>query len=168
MNMNASIAEKKIKELGIPDMPLREITPVRTQLATDWFQKYKILCHEFMRSLSDNVDTLAMLNLTQEEFMGVLTGRALPENLSFRFRVPLIWGGKMEIKNMFICKTFPHSLNMDIFIMSQTENQTVWVPDPAKKIYLPIGNLAGGAGGNGTEDRITESIASELASNHDM
>ena len=43
MNMNASIAEKKIKELGIPDMPLREITPVRTQLATDWFQKYKIL-----------------------------------------------------------------------------------------------------------------------------
>jgi hypothetical protein len=45
MGMNASIAEKMIAELGMKDLPVREITPVRTQVAPDWFQKYKTLCH---------------------------------------------------------------------------------------------------------------------------
>jgi hypothetical protein len=168
MGMNASIAEKMIAELGMKDLPVREITPVRTQVAPDWFQKYKTLCHEFMRSLSDSIETLAVMGLPQEDFMGILTGRALPENLSFRFRIPLVWGGKLELDNLFLCKTFPHSFNMDIFLLSQSGNQTIWIPDPAKKIYLPVSTLGGGAGGNGTEDRITESIASQLAADRDM
>jgi hypothetical protein len=121
-----------------------------------------------MRSLSDSIETLAVMGLPQEDFMGILTGRALPENLSFRFRIPLVWGGKLELDNLFLCKTFPHSFNMDIFLLSQSGNQTIWIPDPAKKIYLPVSTLGGGAGGNGTEDRITESIASQLAADRDM
>ena len=53
--------------------------------------------------------------------------------------------GELSIENMFLCKTFPHSYNMDRFIISQSGNDLIWLPNPAKKIYLPIGNINGNA-----------------------
>ena len=168
MQLNASTAEKKISELGMKDLPLVEYTPHRINVCADWFAKYKQLCHEFMSGLSDCIEELALMNLPQDDFMELIMGNKIPENLSIRFRIPLVWGGDLIIENMFMCKTFPHSYNMDRFIISQAGNDTIWLPNPSKKIYLPVSTLGGGDGGNGTEDRITETIASQLASDRDI
>lgn len=168
MQLTASAAETLIAELGMNDLPLTEFQPKPALVAPDWFKRYKELCHNFMMSLTDSVDTLAMMNLPQDDFVNLIMGRAIPENLSIRFRVPLVWGGKLDIDNLFMCKTFPHSHNMDRFIISQSGNSTIWLPDPVQKVYLPAHTLGGGEGGNGTEDRLTEQIASQIAANRDM
>ncbi|MCR5193996.1 MAG: hypothetical protein K6B71_00515 [Alphaproteobacteria bacterium] len=152
-------AEKRLSELKMPDMPLMEI-PVKTvSVEKDWFKKYKELCHEFTRSLTDSVQELAMMNLSRDEFMGLLMGRQIPGNLSFRLKVPLVFGGKLEIDNMFMCFTFPHSHNMDRFILEQSGNETIWVPNPAKKIYIPIHSVISGNGGNAVPDRLNQFAA---------
>ncbi len=168
MQLTASTAEKLIAELGMPDMPLIEVRPISTSLSPEWFGEYKNLCRRFMLSLTDSVDTLAMMDIPQDEFMNLIMGRTLPDNLSFRFRIPLTWGGRMEISNMFMCRTFPHSYNMDRFILTQAGAQTIWLPDPAKKVYWPANVASGGEGGNGTEDRLTEQIASQIAADRDF
>lgn len=168
MQLNASTAEKKISDLGIKDMPLVEYTPKRTSVTSDWFTQYKQLCHQFMSGLSDCIEELALINMSQEDFMDMIMGHRIPENLSIRFRIPLVWGGDLSVENMFMCKTFPHSYNMDRFIIMQSGNDTVWLPDPPKKIYLPVSTLGGGDGGNGTEDRLTETIASQIVADRDV
>ncbi len=168
MQLNASLAEKKIAELGFKDLPIMEIKPIRANIPDDWFTRYKRLCHEFMTTLSDCIEEIAMMNLSQDDFMDLVMGRKIPENLSIRFRIPLVWGGDLSTENLFMCKTFPHSYNMDRFIISQSGNDIIWLPNPAKKIYLPIGTLGGGDGGNGTEDRLTETIASQIVADRDI
>ena len=168
MQLNASTAERKILELGMKDMPLIEYTPKRTSVTSDWFTQYKQLCHQFMSGLSDCIEELALINMSQEDFMDLIMGHRIPENLSIRFRIPLVWGGDLSVENMFMCKTFPHSYNMDRFIIMQSGNDTVWLPDPPKKIYLPVSTLGGGDGGNGTEDRLTETIASQIVADRDV
>ena len=71
------------------DLPLVEHKPVLTRVEPNWFSKYKNLCKEFIMSLSDSIETLAFMNLSQDEFVNLIMGRAIPENLSIRFRVPL-------------------------------------------------------------------------------
>lgn len=168
MQLNKSNAEKLITDLGMKDVPIIEHTPTSCVLTPNWFTRYKELCREFMLSLTDSVETLAFMNLPQEDFMNLIMGRSIPENMSFRLRVPLIWGGKLEIDNMFMCRTFPHSYNMDRFLMAQSDATTLWLPNPANKIYHPAQTLGGGDGGNGTEDRLTETIASQIASDRDF
>ena len=163
MQLTASAAEKLIDELGVKGMPLTQVSPTPHHVPSDWFIKYKELCRHFMMSLTDSVETLSFMNLDQDTFINLIMGRALPENLSIRFRIPLIWGGELEIDNLFMCKTFPHSYNMDRFIISQAGNDNIWLPAPTSKIYLPANTLGGGEGGNGTEDRLTEQVASQIA-----
>lgn len=162
MSLNQGAAENLLQELSIKDMPLVAITPKTTQISSDWFKKYKELCHQFMLTLTDSVETLAFMNLTQDEFMNLIMGKSMPENMSFRLRIPLIWGGKLEIDNMFICRTFPHSYNMDRFILAQHGNKTVWLPNPPNKVYWPARTASGGDGGNATEDRLTENSAAQI------
>ena len=168
MQLNQSNAERLIAELGMKDMPIMEIVPHSCAISPDWFTKYKELCHEFMLSLTDSVETLAFMNLPQDDFMNLIMGRSIPENMSFRLRIPLIWGGKLEIDNMFMCRTFPHAYNMDRFLMAQSDATTIWLPNPVNKVYHPAQTLGGGDGGNGTEDRLTETIASQIASDRDF
>ena len=68
MQLTASTAEKLIAELGMPDMPLVEVRPISTSLSPEWFGEYKNLCRRFMLSLTDSVDTLAMMDIPQDEF----------------------------------------------------------------------------------------------------
>ena len=149
------------------DLPLIEFTPRPHKIAPDWFARYKDLCKQFMLSLTDSVETLAFMNLTQDEFMNIIMGHALPQNISIRFRIPLAWGGELNINNMFMCWTFPHAYNMDRFIISQSGNKTVWLPNPSKKIYLPAHTAGGGDGGNATEDRLAQ-MGAQLAGGRDM
>lgn len=166
MQLNAGNAEKILADMSMDDMPVIEYTPIPTQLAPDWFTHYKKLCREFTSSLSDSVEELAFMNLSQDEFMGLLMGQSIPANMSFRFRIPLVWGGKLEIDNMFMCWTFPHSMRLDKFLIMQSDAKTVWLPNPNKKIYLPAHTTGGGDGGNATEDRLAQ-MAAQLAAGRD-
>lgn len=163
MQLNKGNAEQILADMSMDDMPVIEFSPTPTPLAPDWFARYKKLCHEFTSSLTDSVEELAFMNLSQDEFMGLLMGQSIPKNISFRFRIPLMWGGKMEIDNMFMCWTFPHSVRLDKFLTIQSDAKTVWLPNPNKKIYLPAHTAGGGDGGNATEDRLAQ-MAAQLAS----
>lgn len=162
MQLNQATAEKLLADMGMNDMPIMEIVPTPTALSPDWFKKYKELCHNFVTSLTDSVQELAFMNLDQDEFMSLLMGQSIPKNMSFRFRIPLTWGGKMEIDNMFMCWTFPHAQKLDRFIISQSGAESIWLPNPAKKIYIPAHTTGGGDGGNATEDRLAQ-MAAQLA-----
>lgn len=167
MELTQTSAENILADMGMSDLPLRQVHVTPAPVAPDWFAKYKQLCHQFMMSLTDSVETLAFMNLSQDEFMNLLMGRELPPNTSLRWRVPLVWGGALDIDNMFLCPTFPVSQNMDRFIIMQNGSPSVWMPDPAKKVYLPTRSGGGGAGGNATEDRLTQ-MAAQMASNRGM
>lgn len=159
MQWTQEIAEKRLTDMNMSDIPVSRISPKPTKVAPDWFPKYKELCHEFMRSLTDSVQELALMNLSRDEFIGLIMGREMPVNLSIRFRVPLVWGGKLAIDNLFLCFTFPQSQNLDRFILEQTGNQTIWLPNPTKKIYVPIHNTISGNGGNAVPDRLNQFAA---------
>ena len=167
MQLSQTSAENRIADLGMDDMPIIQIRPTPHIVAPDWFKKYHQLVHEFARSLTDSIQELAFLNLPQDDFIELITGRHIPENLSIRFRVPLVWGGKLEIKNLFMCMTFPYAHNMDRFIIEQSGNDIIWLPNPAKKIYIPAHMAGGGDGGNATEDRLSQ-IAAQMVSSHGM
>ena len=101
MQLTRESAEQRLHDFNMGDMPVMELRPTPTVVTSDWFTKYKKLCHEFTQSLTDSVDELALMNLTTDEFMGLIMGHAVPQNLSIRFRVPLTWGGKLELDNLF-------------------------------------------------------------------
>ena len=167
MQLSQATAENRIADLGMDDLPLEQIRPEPHIVAPDWFKKYHELVHEFARSLTDSIQELAFMNLPQDDFIDLIMGRRMPENLSVRFRTPLVWGGKLEIDNLFMCMTFPHSHNMDKFIIEQSGNDIIWMPNPAKKVYIPAHMANGGDGGNATEDRLSQ-LAAQIASSHGM
>lgn len=167
MQMNQGSAEKRIADLGMDDLPLVYIHPENHPVSPDWFRKYHNLLHEFAVSLTDSIQELAFMNLPQDDFMDLIMGRRMPNNLSVRFRTPLVWGGKLEIDNMFMCMTFPYSHNMDRFIIEQSGNDVIWLPNPTKKIYLPAHMMNGGDGGNATSDRLSQ-LAAQIAASRGM
>lgn len=156
MQWTQDFAEKRLADMNMPDMPVVQITPKPVAVSKDWFQKYKELCHEFMRSLTDSVQELALMNLARDEFMELIMGRKIPINLAIRFRKPLLWGGALDTDNLFMCFTFPQSQNLDRFIIEQAGNETIWLPNPEKKIYMPIHSTIAGNGGNATADRLAQ------------
>ncbi len=162
--MNKSAAELRLAQLSMDDLPIVEVSAKQHPVPSDWFVKFKQLRREFMRSLTDSITELSFLNLSQDEFMGLVMGNNIPPNLTIRLRVPLIYGGKLEMENMFMCRTFPHGHNMDRFIIEQAGNSIIWFPNPVKKIYVPAHTLGGGDGGNATTDRLTQMAAQIAAS----
>lgn len=167
MQLNETVVQKRLADLGITDMPLVEVRPVNTNVSPDWFVKYRTTVRDFMMSLTDSIEELSFLNLSQDEFMALLMGKRLPNNMSIRFRTPLIWGGKMNTANLFMCRTFPISNNLDRFIIEQYGNETIWLPNPVKKIYVSAHTIGGGDGGNATEDRLSQ-IAAQIAAGRGM
>lgn len=167
MQWAENFAKEKLAEMQMDDLPIIPVHPQKKAVQTDWFQKYRILCHEFIRSLKDCTQELAFMNLNQDEFMNILMGREIPENLSIRFRVPLVFGGNLEIENLFMCWTFPQSHNLDRFIIEQYENDIIWLPNPIKKIYLSAHTTNGGNGGNTASDRLSQ-LASQIVSNRNL
>ncbi len=163
MQLTKDTAEKRLKDMNMGDMPIMEFHPAPVKVASNWFITYKKLCHEFIETLTDSVEQLALMNLTQDEFMSLIMGKKIPQNLSIRFRIPLIWGGKLEIKNLFMCHTFPNSQRLDQFIIEQSGAKTVWLPNPSKKVYISLNNISGGDGGNATEDRLSQIAAQIVA-----
>ena len=156
MQLNQTSALQRLSNLGLDDMPVMEYTPKACRLDSDWFTKYTSLRREFLASLSDSMEELAFMNLPQDEFINLIMGRSLPDNLSIRFKIPLIWGGDLKIENMFLCWTFPHSYNLDRFIIEQSYARIIYLPNPKKKIYLTTHSGGGGDGGNASSDRLSQ------------
>lgn len=167
MELTQSSAQKRLADLHMDDMPVMEFTPTPAAVAPDWYPRYRQLRREFMKSLIDSVEDLAFLNLSQDEFMDLIMGKKMPKNLTIRLRVPLTWGGKLSLDNMFLCRTFPHSHNMDRFIIDQGDAKKIWLPNPAHKVYVPAHTASGGDGGNATEDRLAQ-MAAQIAAGRGM
>lgn len=167
MKISETMAIARISEMGMDDMPLLEYTPVPTKLPNDWFSQYQQLCHDFMQTLTDCATELAFMNLTQNEFMALVTGQSLPRNTSVRWRRPITLGGELSVNNMFLCRTFPNSHNIDRFILEQSGNDTLWLPDPAHAIYITTHTANGGAGGNTTSDRLAQ-MATQIANDNSL
>ena len=157
MFLNKESAMERLSSMGMEDMPVMEYRPTRCSVSPDWFKEYTALRREFLSSLTDSFEEIAFMNLSQQEFMNLIMGNSLPENTSLRLRIPLIWGGKLTVDNMFLCYTFPHSHNLDKFIIEQTNSEIVYLPNPEKKIYVTTHLSGGGDGGNATSDRLTQS-----------
>ncbi len=166
MQWTKEAAEKRLSDFNMEDVSLIPISPKATKIAPDWFQQYKQTRKEFMVSLNDAIQEIAFMGLSQDDFIGLITGKRMPQGYSIRFRIPMMWGGKIAIDNMFMCKTFPQSQNLDRFILEQSENELIWLPNPAKKIYIPVHTASGGDGGNATEDRLAQ-LAAQLAQGRD-
>ncbi|MBR0212881.1 MAG: hypothetical protein IJQ55_04720 [Alphaproteobacteria bacterium] len=156
MQLNKNSALERLAALGMDDMPVMEYTPKYCTLDADWFKKYTALRREFLSSLTDSLEEIAFMNLPQNEFINLVMGHSLPDNISVRLRIPLLWGGELSTKNMFLCWTFPHSHNLDRFIIEQSDAQTIYLPNPEKKVYLTTHTGGGGDGGNATSDRLSQ------------
>ena len=163
MQLNEHSAQERLSALGMDDMPVIAYSPKKCSLQQDWFKKYSQVRREFLGSLTDSVEEIAFMNLAQEEIMNLITGKSLPDNTSIRFRIPLIWGGALDISNMFLCWTFPNSYNLDRFIIEQSDAQTVYLPNPEKKIYLTSHTGGGGDGGNATSDRLSQTAFNSMS-----
>ena len=157
MQLNEHSALERLAALGLDDMPVMEYTPQRCSLDSNWFKKYSVLRREFLSSLTDCMEEIAFMSLPQNEFINLVMGPGLPDNVSIRFRIPLFWGGELKVENMFLCWTFPQSFNLDRFLMEQSDARTVYLPNPEKKIYLTTHTGGGGDGGNATSDRLSQS-----------
>jgi hypothetical protein len=156
MQLNEHSALQRLVSLGMDDMPVMEYTPISCKLDSEWFKKYSELRREFLSSLTDSMEEIAFMNLPQDEFVNLIMGKSLPDNLSIRFRIPIIWGGKLSTDNMFLCWTFPHSYNLDRFIIEQSDAKTIFLPNPEKKVYLTTHSGGGGDGGNASSDRLSQ------------
>lgn len=156
MQLNKNSALDRLAALGLDDMPVMEYTPNRCPLDSDWFKKYSALRRDFLSSLNDSLEEIAFMNLSQDEFINLVMGHSLPDNLSIRFRIPLLWGGELTTDNMFLCWTFPHAHNLDRFIIEQNDARTIFLPNPEKKVYLTTHTGGGGEGGNATTDRLSQ------------
>jgi len=69
----------------------------------------------------------------------------------------------LDISNMFLCWTFPHSHNLDRFIIEQNDAATVYLPNPEKKVYLTSHIGGGGDGGNAASDRLSQAAFNAMA-----
>lgn len=156
MQLNEHSATERLAQLGMDDMPVIPFEPKKCSLSPDWFKEYSSLRRKFLESLTDSFEEIAFMNLSQDDFINLVMGKSLPDNLSIRFRIPLLWGGDLDISNMFLCWTFPHSHNMDRFIIEQSDAKTIYLPNPEKKIYVPAHTGGGGDGGNATSDRLSQ------------
>ena len=165
--MTKSDAERRLADLLMDDMLSLEIPARPVAVPADWFVRLRTLRREFMESLTDSIQELSFLNLSQDAFMGLMRGVKLPENLALRFRKPLEYGGELTIDNMFMCPRFPYGHSMDRFIAEQSGNPTLWIPNPAKKVYVPTRLLGGGDGGNATSDRLS-AMAAQFAADRGM
>ncbi len=168
----------KLSDIGISDMPIFKVVFQPKNLDENWYPLYKKERRLFLQSLTDSIEELANLNLERNDILNIINGK-LPENLSIRFRVPIMYGGDISKDNMFLLPTNPFNLIIDRFFLIQANDfmkkmsreiksgydfaSTLFVPYPLKKVYCPTtGNIAIGDGGNATEDRLAQVAATML------
>lgn len=157
-------AEKRLSGFLMDDLPIVSVAARPVPIAPDWFQKFRIERKNFLMSLGDSVSELALLNLSQDDFMGLLTASRIPENLCVKFRRPILYGGEISADNMFLMMAQPSGFYLNVFMAEQYGAPEIWHPNPEKKIYISIATLGGGDGGNATTDRLAQGFAAQMRS----
>ena len=155
-------AEMRLAQFLMDDLPLDGCSAAPVQWPDDWFQRFRRARIEFMESLDDSIQELAFLNLPRDDFMNLLTGKSMPENLCVKFRRPILYGGEIIPENMFMMINFPYGFNLDVFMAEQMGQGEIWYPNPMKKIYVSVNMLSGGDGGNATSDRLAQGFAAQM------
>jgi hypothetical protein len=156
---NKRDAEARLASLLMDDLPVERCDAAPVALPGDWFRTFRRARTEFLESLSDSIRELVFLNLSQNDVMNLLTARSVPENLSVKFRRPILYGGPISPENMFLTPSFPYGFNLDIFLAEQSGSVGVWYPNPEKKVYVSANMISGGDGGNATSDRLAQAFA---------
>jgi len=160
-------AERRLGALLMDDLPLESAAAVPKALPSDWYAKFKSERKKFMTSLDDSIRELAFLNLEQDEFMSLLMGQRIPENLCIKFKRPILYGGEVAAENMFMMPLFPQGMNLNLFMAEQIGQGDIYYPNPEKKIYVSASQLNGGDGGNGTADRLAQGFAAAARAGRD-
>jgi hypothetical protein len=155
-------AEARLAQFLMDDMPIEECPAVPSPLPRDWFAVFRAARVEFMESLGESIPELALLNLSREDFMDLLSGRRIPENLAIKFRRPVLYGGLLAPDNMFLMPLFPTGFNLDIFMAEQSGQGRIFYPNPTRKVYVSVQMLSGGDGGNATADRLAQGFAAQM------
>lgn len=168
MFVNRHEAEQFLAKRNMDDLILDVCGAVPVPLSADWFVRFRNARQAFMQSLDDSIPELALLNLSQDDFINLMTGRKIPENLTLKFRKPPLYGGEIAIENMFMMPTFPTGFNLDIFMLEQIGRPEVFFPNPAKKVYVSVNMISGGDGGNATSDRLAQGFAAQMQTGRDM
>jgi hypothetical protein len=156
-------AEVRLAQFLMDDLPLSACLAVPSALPGDWFPKFRAARVDFMESLGESIPELALLNLAREDFISLLSGQHIPENLTVKFRRPILYGGDIRPDNMFLMQMFPAGFNLDIFMAEQAGQGEVFYPNPAKKVYVSVRTLSGGDGGNATSDRLAQGFAAQAS-----
>jgi len=157
-----SEAKARLKRLLMDDLPLGDCAVAPVRLSPGWFREFQAARRDFLASLSDSIPELALINLSREDFMDLLMAKRIPENLSVKFRRPIVYGGSISPENMFLMLSFPYGSNLDIFMAEQAGQGKIWYPNPEKKIYISVNMLSGGEGGNATSDRLSQAFAAQV------
>lgn len=159
-------AEVRLAQLLMEDLPLDECKAVVSALPDNWFSKFRDARHSFLESLGNSVQELALINLSQGDFMRLLSAISIPENLCVKFRKPIIYGGDISPENMFLMVGFPYGFNLNVFMAEQLGQREIWYPNPTKNVYVSVNMLSGGDGGNVTSDRLAQGFASHVSQGH--
>ncbi|MDR1071657.1 MAG: hypothetical protein LBL21_03385 [Rickettsiales bacterium] len=156
-------AEARLAQFLMDDLPMDECPAVPAPLPNDWFAQFRAARIVFMESLSESIQELALLNLSREDFISLLSGQHIPENLTVKFRRPVLYGGGINPDNMFLMQMFPAGFNLDIFMAEQAGQGQVFYPNPAKRVYVSVRTISGGDGGNATSDRLAQGFAAQAS-----
>ncbi|MDR1027627.1 MAG: hypothetical protein LBL46_04390 [Rickettsiales bacterium] len=156
---NIGDASRALAGFSMESMPLEVCAAVPKAYPADWFPKFREARRAFVAGLADAIPELALLNLSQEDFMDLMSGRRIPENLSIKWRRPILYGGEIAPENMFMLRTFPFGSMLDIFMTGQFGQGEIYYPNPAKKVWMPLDVLSGNVGGNATSDRLAQGFA---------
>ena len=159
MFSNIGDAGRALAGFSMDNMALSAAPAVPKAFPADWFPKFRRARRDFVMSLGDSIQELALMDLARDDFMDLMGGRRLPENISVKFRRPILYGGEIAPENMFMLRTFPFGSMLDIFMTGQFGQSEIYYPDPAKKIWVPLDVIGGGAGGNATSDRLAQGFA---------
>lgn len=144
--MNLTDAKQLLKKLNIYNVDVQKWIVKKINLDKNWYKAYTKIKTEFLFSLSDSIELLYYMNLSQEEIFETIMGKKIPNGISIKFKIPLFLGGELNVNNLYLCRTFPFSFNIDLFIMEQMENKEIFIPCINKKIYDPLSssNIGGG------------------------
>ena len=83
MKMTKEFAEKRLSFLFMEDMPIIEHKIVITKLSSDWFSNYKKVRSNFLKKITNSLDELFWLNLSEKSIMDLLTKEKIPNKKKF-------------------------------------------------------------------------------------
>jgi hypothetical protein len=158
-------AEKRLKALGLDDMPLVSVAAIPRPLPAGWFAEFRGARRDLLtQNVKEFKEELFMMDIPIEDIMAMFRGEKIPPNVSVKFKVPPIYGGPISTDNLFICRTASEGRLLDIFIAEQAGASELFCPNPTKSVYVASMASMNSPGGNATSDRLADVQAADIMS----